>query len=387
MTRLGPRSAALLCFLVGGCPDGNVDEPFAGTTTGVATSESTGGESDSGSTSGEDAMCPALLDYAQTLGDAGYSGVLFVERDDRVLLQWAGGECIRDSGTPCTTDSVFDIGSLTKQFTAAAILSLQEDDLLSVDDTLAAHFDDVPADKSDITIHQLLTHTAGFEGALGPDYDPVDRDTFIALAFDSSLVFPPGEGYGYSNVGYSILAAIVEEVTGNGYEQVLADRLFDVVGMTQTGYLLPIYDEGVVAHGYMGEAGMGAPNEQPWAPDGPYWHLRGNGGVLSSLPDLRTWVHALFGGLVLSSASTEAMFTPWADEGGGNSYYGYGWVVFDLAGYGTVVTHNGGNDFFYAEIARVEESGITIIVLNNAYDEAWDDIVSELGAFTLTSCE
>lgn len=353
-----------------------------------SSSDSTGSESSTGS--GASDQCAALVAFAHDLEADDFSGVLRVRRGDGVLLDWASGACIRDPEVDCETDSVFDIGSVTKQFTAAAILALQEDGLLSTNDTLDAHFDGVPLDKADITIHQLLTHSSGLDEALGSDYDEIGRDELVALAFSSALVFEPGSGYVYSNVGYSILSAIIEQITQGSYEAYLAERLLGPAGMSQTGYVLPTYEDGVVAHGYSGDSTMGAPNEQIWAEDGPYWHLRGNGGLLSSAADLHAWDAALLGGKVLSESSLEAMFTPWVDQGFGkefDTFYGYGWIVLEYPGFGTVVTHSGGNGYFYADVAHLVDADVFVVVLSNEYTPQWETVVTELGVRSVTECD
>ena len=391
--------AAALAGFVAGCTSPDPAADGADSTGGSTSGGSDSGEDDASTSSGDpdadsgdasdsgvEGTCDALVDVVQELEAAGRSGVVEVTRGSDVLVSWAGGQCIVEPSTPCTPDSVFDIGSLTKQFTAAAILALQEDGSLTVDDSLAEHFPNVPADKADITLHQLLTHTAGLSPSLGLDYDPIDREAFVELAFASELAFEPGAEHLYSNVGYSILTAIVELSSGGSYEQYLAERLLEPAGLTQTGYVLPEYAEGVVAHGYLGDTSMGAPNEQEWAEDGPHWHLRGNGGLLSNLADMQAWDVALFEGSVLSQASTEAMFTPWADEGFGDSFYGYGWVILDEPGFGRVITHNGGNGYAFAEVARVVDEDLHIVVLTNAFNLMWDELGLQLAIAAVTDC-
>jgi CubicO group peptidase (beta-lactamase class C family) len=364
----------------------STDGSSSGEDTSSAATTAAESTQESGTDTGIDTTCPALQARAQTLGDRGFSGVLGVMRGGEPLLEWSGGSCIVESDTPCATSSVFDIGSITKQFTGAAIVALEEDGLLSVDDTLAQHLVDVPPDKAAITIHQLLTHTAGFPDALGDDYEAVDRLQYLERAMAEPLLHAPGSQHRYSNVGYSILAAIIELRPGDSYEHWLAERLLEPAGMTHTGYVLPSFDDVVVAHGYGDGQSMGAPNEQNWADDGPYWNLRGNGGVLSTLDDLRAWHEALLGDAILSEASKEKMFTPWVDEGFGDSFYGYGWVIIDVPGVGTVITHNGGNGFFFADIIRIPEADLLVVLLNNAWNLAWEDTAAELATIALTEC-
>ena len=197
----------------------------------------------------------------------------------------------------------FDLGSLTKQLTATAILRLEADGLLSVDDPVGRHLDGLTPEQERITLHQLLTHTAGLPEALGDDGDVIDRQGFIDLVAATPLDRPPGQEYAYSNVGYSLLAAVIEVVTGRSYDEHLQEEVLEPAGLTSTGYRLPDLDERDLAVGYDGDRRIGRPTELPWADDGPYWHLRGNGGILSTAEDVHRWHLALLGDRILDDAS------------------------------------------------------------------------------------
>lgn len=351
------------------------------TTTSTATSSSTTSASTGGSL---EAALEARMDQASA---DGFSGVVSVEGGGVTLLRSAYGVCIHETNTPCTVETVFDIGSLTKQLTAAAIMAKVDAGDLALDDPLSTFFPSVPADKADITIHQLLTHTAGMPDVLGDDYDPIDRDDFVALAFATPLLSPPGTAHAYSNVGYSILGAILELQTGESYEDALAASLFAPAGLDHTGYVLPDWASQTVAHGYAGGTAFGSPLDQPWDTDGPYWHLRANGGVLSTAPDMIAWHEALLGTAVLSDASKTAMFTPHVEEEpGSDSFYGYGWVVQDTP-VGKLVWHNGGNDFFFADFWRFLDADVTVLVASNAYADypGNDELASELAEIVLSA--
>jgi CubicO group peptidase (beta-lactamase class C family) len=358
----------------------------SGSTSGSGGSGGDASSSGAGGAGGGSEACAALASAAAELEADGFSGALGVMRGGVPLLWTAHGTCIRESGTPCDVSTVFDIGSITKQATAAAILALQEDGALSVDDTLDAHFPDVPEDKAGITLHQLLTHSSGVAEGIGDDYDPVGREAWLAQAFAEPLAGEPGE-YLYSNVGYSILTAIIEAQSETDYESYLAERLFGPAGLTHTGYVLPSFDDVVVAHGYSGDETMGAPNAQPWDATGPWWNLRGNGGLLSDLADMAAWDEALRGDQILGAAAKEAMYTPWVDEGFGDSFYGYGWVVIDVPGVGKLVTHNGGNDYFFADYFRFLDADLTVIVLDNAVETSHEEIGVDLATIALSECD
>lgn len=270
------------------------------------------------------------------------------------------GMADRDAGIRAGRDTVYDIGSITKQFTAAAILKLEMAGALSTTDRLSTFVDGLPKDKQDITLHQLLTHTAGLVDSLGDDYDVLSRDDMLAAAGHTAPRSTPGTEYSYSNVGYSVLAAIVEKAAGVGYETFLSTHLFAPAGMTRTGYVLPRWDPTDVAIEYDGTgAALGRPNEHPWDADGPYWNLRGNGGILSTAPDMFRWHRTLDGHDVLSETAKRKLFTPYVREDDGDSHYAYGWVILTPDGH-QVAWHNGGNGYSYAEIALLPDDELMV---------------------------
>ncbi|AKH85115.1 beta-lactamase [Streptomyces sp. CNQ-509] len=279
------------------------------------------------------------------------------------------------TGARAGCGTVYDIASMTKQFTAAAIVKLQTEGKLRVTDPLSRHLDGVPADKRGITLHHLLTHTAGLPESLGDDYDPLSRAGLVSGALATPLHSPPGERYAYSNTGYSLLAAVVEEASGTGYEPYLAGHLFRPAGMTDTGYVLPDWDRDRIAVEYDRRGRpQGRPMDHPWAGDGPYWNLRGNGGMLSTARDMLRWHRALLGDRVLPAKARKLLFTRYVPEGGGaGSFYGYGWSLLDLGG-APVATHDGGNEWSSGRVARFLDDGTLVFWISNAATRAgaWD---------------
>jgi CubicO group peptidase (beta-lactamase class C family) len=264
----------------------------------------------------------------------------------------------------CTRcDTAYDIGSNTKQFTAAAIVKLEAMGRLRTTDRLSRFIGPVPDDKRAITLRHLLTHTAGLPESLGGDYDPLTREAMLAGALGSELRSPPGRAMHYSNVGYSVLAAVVEQVSGMGYEQFLATHLFAPAGMRQTGYVLPRWRRVAVEYDRHG-APQGRPFDHPWAADGPYWNLRGNGGLLSTPRDMFRWHRALDGGRVLTRRARRELFAPRVAIGSGVSY-GYGWDIVRRSPVGRVAAHNGGNGWSYSELARLLDRGSMVFWVTN----------------------
>ncbi len=312
--------------------------------------------------------------YLKRLEANGFSGAIMATGPEFNLVR-GYGFADREANLPVSTHTVFDIGSLTKQFTAAAIMKLWDEGKLQPGDTIDQYFENVPEDKRLMTIHHLLTHTAGMRDVFGGDYEVMERDEFVKRALEGSLKRPVGERYMYSNAGYSLLGAIIEKVSGMGFEEYLRKSFFEPLNMAQTGYVLPQWDKSKLAVGYVEGKRWGTPMDHLWADDGPYWNLRCNGGILSTVADMSTWHAALSTDRVLSERARERMFTPFADEGGGRSHYGYGWSVVKSSYGGTLITHNGGNGIFFADCYRYIDNDVFVVVMTNAAEEFDDRVV------------
>lgn len=305
--------------------------------------------------------------YLTRLEALGFAGAALIVEDGRTVLRKGYGLADREAEVPITAASVFSLGSITKQFTAAAILALEARGLLSVDDPIADYFSDVPADKEAVTLHHLLTHSSGLASDFAQtDFDPVgrERDAYVRRALDSELLFAPGSGYEYSNAGYSMLAAIVEIETGKSYEEALRELVLDPAGMDETGYRTPQWDRARVAVGYRDGERWGTIVERMEEPGAPFWQLRGNGGLHTTLADMEDWDRALETDAVLPAAERSAMFTPHVPEDPDSiSFYGYGWAIEETPRHGTLVWHNGGNGIYLAELHRWIDESLTVFVV------------------------
>jgi CubicO group peptidase (beta-lactamase class C family) len=310
-------------------------------------------------------MLSDTREYLRRLEKLGFAGVVLIARDGTPLLAQGYGLADREHGIRWTPATVSSIGSITKQFTGAGILKLQEDGLLCVNDSISKYFQVVPEDKRAITLHHLLTHSSGLidPEKIG-DWDPIGRDEYVRLVLDQPLAFPPGQGYEYANANFSLLAAIIEQLTAKPYEKFIRERLFLPCGMYETGYVLPVWGDARMAQGYRGNNLWGTVLGRPMAEDGPYWGLRGNGGIHSTAYDMLRWAIALTEGRVLSRESMEAYWKPHVSEGG-DSYYGYGWVVMTGPGGEKIITHNGGNMIFFADMAIVPERKLVVFLQTN----------------------
>ena len=300
----------------------------------------------------------------------GFSGAVLIAKDGKVILARGYGFADKARNLRWTPDTVFDICDLTKLFTAAAALKLEMMDKLSLNDTILKYFERIPILKANIRISQMLTHTTGFPRSIGEANDPITRDEYIRLALGTRIPFKPGDYFRYSNVGYALAGIIIEYVSGGSYEAFLQERLFKPAGMLNTGYLLPEWNRDLIAHGYLrqGEDG-GTPLDQTWAEDGPYWHLRASGGMLSSVRDLYRWHLALKGTEILSEEAKEQYFTPRVSMGPRTSaQYGYGWVITTTPRNTTLYSHEGTNGVFSADFRWFAEEDVIIIMAGNATD-------------------
>jgi CubicO group peptidase (beta-lactamase class C family) len=302
------------------------------------------------------------------LTDKGFSGVLLVAKDGQIVLEKGYGLANRGNKITYAPKTVFTVGSITKQFTGAAILKLEMQGKLRTSDKITKYFKDVPPDKADITLHQLLTHSAGFVHSIGDDYERLTRGEVVKRALASKLLYVSGAKHEYSNVGYSLLGAIIEIVTGKSYERYLHDNLFKPAGMKETGYVIPEWKRENLAVGYREDGSRwGTPLDHLWDKDGPYWNLRANGGILSTVGDLYKWHLALEGEKILSKEAKEKYFAPHiAEQPEAVSFYGYGWVNEKTPRGTTLIWHDGGNGFFYADFRRYIDEKVVYIVATNS---------------------
>ena len=312
-----------------------------------------------------------IVDKASSYLDAqvrvrGFSGAVMIARDGTPILAKAYGWANVEWKVPNTTDTKFRLGSITKQFTAAAVLRLQEQGKLAVDAPICTYLDPCPDAWTGITVHHLLTHTSGIPSYTGmPDYMkrmmvPTTIDEMIGRVRDLPLEFQPGEKFKYNNSGYFLLGAIIEKASGRKYEKVLRDEFFTPLGMADSGYDWPTPILPRRASGYARVNGELA-NAQYLDMQQPY----SAGSLYSTVGDLLKWDQALYTDQVLPDAAREQMFTPFKDN------YAYGWAI-NPEGKSTSgkrqVGHGGGINGFSTMITRVPDDRLVVIVLGNVED-------------------
>jgi CubicO group peptidase (beta-lactamase class C family) len=295
----------------------------------------------------------------------GFSGAIIVSEGDEVVLRKGYGLADRESRRPYSPNTIQTSASITKQFTGAAILLLESQGKLSVNDPITNYFEQVPEEKRDITIHQLLTHSSGLTAGFGDDGDPMEKHTYLAGVMAQPLYFDPGTGHAYSNSGYSLLGMIVEQVSGVNYETFLRNELLLPSGMTNTGYVLPDWNSENMAVGYRNGETWGLVHQRGWIEDGPNWVLRANGGLHTTVEDMGKWLKTVQGLGVLDEDAAKRWTTGYEIENTGFSEYGYGWRVFDHNKWGKVITHGGSNLIFEADFVWLPERNFFFYIQGN----------------------
>jgi CubicO group peptidase (beta-lactamase class C family) len=244
--------------------------------------------------------------YLEAAQHFGFSGAVLVADREGIVLRKGYGPA--DATRRISPEMLFDMGSITKQFTAAAILLLESEGRLATTDSLAKFFPDAPPDKRGITLHQLLTHTSGIISDFADDYAQVSRDSAVRAIFNSPLQAPPGREFNYSNAGFSLLAMLIEQFSGQTYDRFMEERVFRPAGMRHTGYVIANLDSALVAHSYTPPVDHGTPAQRLQRAGGPGWNLKGNGGLLTTVDDLYSYDRALEAGRPISKAIQAKQF-------------------------------------------------------------------------------
>lgn len=311
-------------------------------------------------------------DYLTKSTYNGYSGSVLIAKDGEIILSKGYSWANRNKKIHNNPSTVFNIGSVTKQFTAAAILKLVEDNKLNTADEIARYFPETPADKQHITIHHLLTHTSGIPPSTGGfRYQEASKEQFLNDFFQSELLYTPGTKHTYANANYILLAAIIEKVSQKDYEAFLKDAFWKPLKMSRTGYKSINFNSEEIAHGYYFRYSNGEWKDwgttQEYLPyNNNHWYSIGKGDVYSTVEDLYTWHLALENNSVLKAETKLLMETPYVPENESKtSFYGYGWAIFNASDKNKIVTHNGSNGIYFADFIRYIEDDIVVIALSN----------------------
>jgi CubicO group peptidase (beta-lactamase class C family) len=289
---------------------------------------------------------------------------LLVIRDGVPLVQRGYGFADLEHRVAASPQTDYRLASVSKQFTATAILLLAQDGKLSLDDRARRWLPSLPAAAGAITLRQLLSHQGGlidYEDIMAADTRvPLrDKDVLALLAKTDHLYFAPGTSYRYSNGGYAMLALIVERASGMPFQDFLRQRIFLPLGMTST--LAYVTEGPPVPHrafGYSAESGQWIRTDQSMTSS-----VLGDGGIYSSIDDLARWDAALYDNRLLSDASRKAAFTPWTATDDPTVEYGYGWRIT-----GETLWHSGETIGFRNVIVRYPKRHLTVVLLTNRND-------------------
>lgn len=290
-----------------------------------------------------------------------FSGTVLVAHDGVPVFRESYGMANYELNVPITSDTVFNIASITKQFTALAIMQSQEQGKLNVGDAICNYLDDCPTAWRPITIRHLLTHTSGIPNYSSlPDWDEslvvrnYHHGELVLLFRDLPLDFTPGTEHRYSNSGYQLLGLIVERASGMPYGQFLDQHIFAPLEMTHTGY---VNDRSLIPNRATGYYSRGSSfiNTSLQSPTVPF----GDGGIHTTASDLLIWDQALYTERLLSADSREEIFTPALDN------YAYGWRIGESLGR-RQANHSGSGEGFSSYIIRFPDDHVTVIVLSNS---------------------
>ncbi|WP_297337290.1 serine hydrolase domain-containing protein [Algoriphagus sp.] len=322
------------------------------------------------------------------LGEAeskGYSGVMLVADKGEIIFEKAVGLRSFEEKIPLETTDLFEMASVSKQFTAMMVMMCKEKGLLDFDDPIEKY---IRVPYPNISIRHLLTHTSGL-----PDYQAIMDEHWdkskaagnpeileYLRRYAPAKRFEPGYNYEYSNTGYVILASIVEEVTGKDFVELSKEWIFDPVGMNHTA-IRSLEEKAQVSNFAAGhlqdEQGNYVNANRFRSSDYTLWlgNRKGPGRVSSTAQDLLLWDQALYSEKLVSKETLEEAFSPFQLTDGAKSTYGFGWDLDPNSPYGKLVSHTGDNPGYQTIIVRFIEENKTIILLNNNYHPEHDALV------------
>ncbi len=316
---------------------------------------------------------------------------LSIVRNNIVIKKGGYGFANLELAVPATSKTVYEIGSMTKQFTATAIMMLKEEGKLRLNDKITTFFPDAPSAWGKITIRHLLTHTSGIQnhvavpGYLGVFKTNLFHETFpsqkeiLKLFFKLPQEFEPGETWAYDNTGYYLLGLIIEKTSGKSYWQFLDEHIFKKIGMTasrntDTKHIVPGR-----ASGYIWADSVFQNQQALW----PFVGFAA-GSIISTVEDLALWDAALYTEKLVKKSSFEQMWKPAQTNNGNLAPYncGFGWFTDDYHGH-KIVQHSGGTPGFSSVIYRFPNDTLTVIILTNHADKMIDQLAIDIAGMYL----
>lgn len=326
---------------------------------------------------GRPAWLPEVGPYMQRAAASGFQGSLVIaDRQGTTLFEKAYGKADRDAGTPFTLDTAVNIGSTRKAYVAAIIMSLADEGILAVDAPISRYLPAVPTDKAAITLHQLMTHTAGLPDDEGGPMKRLGRDALMRQILETKLLFPPGTDFSYSDTGYALLQVIAERVSDTTFRNLVRLRIVKPLDLQHTGFLddpVWTFNNGrvPVAHGYVnGKHDKTSARHRPRTG----WSPLGAGLVLSTPRDAVTWLQGLLEGRAVSPMAVKQIFTRHVSRLENEVWYGYGWFIIDNEERGRVFGHGGATISHNFYVSYLKDAELFISAASNRIDVMRKDV-------------
>lgn len=309
---------------------------------------------------------------------------ILVTKNGQVVYKKAFGSADLELNVPLAPDMVFNLASITKQFTAVAILQLAEQGKISLQDSLQKFVPDFPSHGQKITIENLLTHTSGIRDYMQINYSGLYMERWdfspkqlIDSFKNYSLIFEPGTKYSYSNSGYYLLGYITEKISGKAYENYVREHILVPLGLDHTYF----DSEGIIiqnrVNGYQ-KAKEGYKNADYWSPTIAY----AAGGLLANTEDLFKWFKGISSYKIIKKETLEKAFTPFTLKDGKSISYGYGWSVHSSGGIKSI-EHGGNMSGFTTNEIYYPEQDVFIAILFNSQDAPRDKLSREVSEIAL----
>ena len=300
-----------------------------------------------------------------------------VIKNGRIVKMSGYGVASIEFNVPVTSETVFEIGSVSKQMTAAGIMLLVQEGKVNLDERISQYLPDTPQVWGDVKVRHLLTHTSGIKSYSSLDgFELSQRMTmsdFIKKLSPHPLEFVPGEKNIYSNSGFNLLAYIIETRSGKKYMDFMREKIFLPLGMTKTGDRDPQFVIPLRANGY--EWRQNRYNGR----DGSLTDLMGAGSIVSTISDMRKWEAALAGNKLLNSESKKQIWTPFTFNNAKLSPYGMGWRISEVRDH-KLIGHTGQTAGFGAAIFRYVQNDVTVIALTNLGEVGMGSLVAVAAA-------
>ena len=278
----------------------------------------------------------------------GVTGDVLLERNGKVVLKAGYGWANREKKIPFTTASIAQIGSITKQFSAMALIGLWHDGRIDFSKPVKTYLPEIAEPVASLSLDQILTHRSGMPEYCGDDFDKLSKAELQSKCAATPLAFAPGSKFQYSNPGYSIIAAIDEQVSGQPIDAYLKKRFFAPLGMRDTGYEFPGVPLERFAVGYLNGKSQGVISDEMKKLHGDAWNIIGNGGIQASTDDMYRWYRALSRDGDLPKDMRDMAIAQHAQRED-DIADGYGWVLRKAPdGHTVQVSHSGSDGTFFS---------------------------------------